>query len=317
MYDTAKREGINHFFQVHRLSTDRCHEPNETCQQKAIRAHSISNGSVLATLADDGHIVMPQMKLIVPPPAEIEFKRVGLNKATTFTGLCSTHDNEIFRPVDAAAPDPTDYSHLFLLAYRAVLREYHVCLQNSLRFQSSYQKRVELGLSPGTEPCDFGIFATAHLANAFECYEYKREFDQAYLASDWSLLTHHVIVLHNQPATVAVNSMFSFDDIDAPETPRVTMNVFPSNNDVFVTFAAIPSDAPFVTSYLNRILTTDGYYQKYLLSKLILQSCDNFAIAPRYYDALSQDRKDALCQFYVDTIHENAEHHEDERLYLF
>ena len=317
MDDTAKLEGINHFFQIHRSSTDHCHEPSETCRETAIRAHSIPNGAVLSALADDGHIVMPQMKLKNPPPAEIEFKRVGRNKATTFTGLCSKHDNAIFQPIDDQTPDSTDRSHLFLLAYRAVLREYHVCLQNGLRFQFNYQKRVELGLSPGTEPCDFGVFATAHLANAFECYEYKRGFDLAYLSSDWSSLAHHVIVLQDQPATVAVSSMFSLDDIDAPETPRVTLNVYPSDGDVVAAFAATTGDAPHVTGYLNRIFTADGYYQKYLLSKLILQSCDNFAIAPKYYDALSQKRKDALCQFYVDTIQNNAEHHEDERLYLF
>jgi hypothetical protein len=54
-----------------------------------------------------------------------------------------------------------------------------------------------------------------------------------------------------------------------------------------------------------------------LLSKLILQSCDNFVMAPKYYNALTQDRKDAICRFYVDTILENADGHEDECLYLF
>jgi hypothetical protein len=135
---------------------------------------------------------MPQMKLKTPPPAEIDFKRVGKNKTTTFTGLCAQHDNDIFRPIDDDLPDLGNQSHLFLLAYRAVLREYHVVLQNALRFQSTYQKRVEVGLSPGTEPCGFGMFATAHLCNAIECYEYKRQFDQAYLATDWSQLQHHV-----------------------------------------------------------------------------------------------------------------------------
>lgn len=70
-------------------------------------------------------------------------------------------------------------------------------------------------------------------------------------------------------------------------------------------------------TYLGHILASDGHFQKYLLSKLILQSCDNFAIAPKYYDTLSPDRKAALCQFFVDTILENDKDNEDERLYLF
>jgi len=143
MDDKATLETINHFFKVHGTSTDRCHEPTEKCEQEAIRAHSIPSGTVLGRLTREGHVVMPQMKLKVPPPAEIEFKRVGRNKATTFSGLCAQHDNYIFHPIDDRLPDLAGQSHLFLLAYRAVLREYHVVLQNALRFQSTYQKRVE------------------------------------------------------------------------------------------------------------------------------------------------------------------------------
>lgn len=317
MDDKARLETLNHFFKVHGISTHRCHEPSEQCDQTAIRAHSIPSATVLARLSDDGHVIMPHMKLKVPPPAEISFKRVGKNQATTFTGLCSQHDNDIFRPIDGGLPDLGDPSHLFLLAYRAVLREFHVCLQNALRFQSTYQNRVEIGLSPCTEPCTFGMFAVAHLANAYECYQYKREFDRYYLTTDWSQLHHHIVVLKGQPPSIAVSSMFSLDDVDAPETPRVTLSVFPSGPDVTVACSALPHDAPFVRTYLDRILSSESYFQKYLLSKLILQSCDNFVMAPTYYDALTQDRKDAICEFYVDTILENAEDHEDERLYLF
>lgn len=317
MNNKRKLETVNHFFKVHGISTNRCLEPKEACNQTAICSHSIPSGMVLSQLVRNGCVVMPQMKLKYPPPVEIEFKPVGRNKATTFTGLCARHDNDIFRPIDDALPDLGEQSHLFLLAYRAVLREYHVVLQNGLRFQSTYQKRVEVGLSPGFEPCDFGVFATEHLCNAFECYEYKRQFDHAYLASDWSQLQHHIIILKNQTASIAVSSMFSLDDVDAPETPRVTLSVFPAGTDVVVVFSAIPTDARFVTTYLDRILASDGYFQKYLLSKLILQSCDNFVLDPHYYESLPQERKDAMCDFYVETILANAEEHEDERLYLF
>jgi len=317
MNDKATSETVNHFFKVHGMSTERCHEPGETCTQPAIRAHSVPSGTVLSCLARDGHLIMPQMKLSARPPAQIDFTLVGMNKATTFTGLCAQHDNDIFRPIDDALPDLHSKSHLFLLAYRAVLREYHVVLQNAWRFQSVYQKRVQVGLSSGTEPCKFGLFATGHLCNAFECYEYKRVFDLAYLANDWSAVQHHVIVLKAQQATIAVSSMFSLDDVDAPDTPRVTLSVFPIGTDVAVVFSAIRADASFVTAYLGRILASERFLQKYLLSKLILQSCDNFVIAPDYYASLPQERRDAICRFYVDTIVEDAEDHEDERLYLF
>ncbi|MDY6953310.1 MAG: hypothetical protein SWE60_17515 [Thermodesulfobacteriota bacterium] len=315
--DKARLETRNHFFKVHGISTESCHEPKENCRQKAIRAHSIPCATVIDRLAREGHVVMPQLRLKTPPPAEIQFKRVGVKKASTFTGLCAQHDNDIFRIIDDDLPDLTNNAHLFLLAYRAALREYHVVLQNALRFQTTYQKRVEVGLSPGTEPCRFGMFATSHLCNAFESYEYKRHFDLAYLANDWSQLKHYVVILRNQSPTIAVSSMFSLDDFDAPETPRVTLSVYPTETDVAVVFSATLNDAPFVDEYLHRLLISKSYYQKYLLSKLVLQSCDNLVIDPQYYDSMSQEQKEAIEQFNIDTVNSNIEDHEDERLFLF
>ncbi|MEX0721474.1 MAG: hypothetical protein WD059_12455 [Balneolaceae bacterium] len=310
-------ETINHFFNVQSKTSDRCLEPNENCGQKAIRSHSIPSGSILDRLSKDGHVIMPSMKLKYPPPSEIEFKKVGINKATTFSGLCSNHDREIFRPIDIELPDANNTEHMFLLAYRAVLREYHACLQNGLRFQSTYQKRVDVGISPKDGPDDFGLYATSHLINAFECYLYKRQFDQYLLDSDWAKLQHHIIILEDQPTTVAVSSLFSLDDIEAPETPRVNLSIYPTDKDLVVVFSSIETDATYVTNYLDRILNSKGHYQKYLLSKLILQSCDNVALSPDYFDSFSEDKKNAIGQFFVDTISVTAEDYENEHLYLF
>lgn len=317
MHDKATLETIHHFFKVHGKSTNQCQGPKENCKQPAIRAHSIPSSTVLSRLSRKGHIVMPQLNLKAAGPSEIEFKCIGTKKATTFSGLCAQHDNDIFRPIDHGMPDVADQTHLFLLAYRAVLREYHVVLQNAIRFQSTYQKRIEVGLSSGSEPCDFGKFATAWLCNAYECYEYKRHFDHAYLAWDWSQLKHYVLLFQNQSPSIAVSSMFSLDEVKSPETPRITLSIFPIESDVVVIFSAIPRDIKYVDTYLHRVLTSDSYFQKYLISKLILQSCDNFVIDPRYYDSMPQERKAAIFQFYVDTSFQNAEYHEDERLYLF
>ena len=260
---------------------------------------------------------MPRLIPGSVPPVEIRFERIGVKQATTFTGLCSHHDNSIFRPIDVGEPDLSNQSHLFLLAYRAVLREHHAVLQNAIRFQSTYQKRVEVGLSPGTEPCEIGLLATSHLCNAFETYEHKRGFDIAFLADEWQRVQHRVLVLNDQTPSIAVSSMFSLDDIDAPETPRVCLSLFPLGKDVAVVFSAIPDDAPYLDTFLSRILSASSYYQKYLLSKLILQCCDNFVIDPMYYDSLSQVQKDVVSDFFVSTITKNADDIEDERLYLF
>ena len=313
----AQLEVLNHFFRVRAAHLNRCHEPDEKCTEPAIRAHSIASGNVLKRMSHDGHVVALQLRLRHPHPPEVRFHRIGNNKATTFTGLCARHDNALFRVIDDHLPDIKDAEHLFLLAYRATLREYHVALEAACMVQSTYLKRVAVGLSPPSEPDPTGLLAIDQLHKAYDCYEFKRNFDQLYLANDWNNLEHRVLVFPSQSPSIAVSSLFSLDELDAPHLPRVVLNVFPSNANVVAVFSAIPKDAQFADVYLQRLLTAEPYLQRYLLSKLILQCCDNFVVHPHYYASMSLERRAAVCGFFSLTLLKNEEDHEDRRLYLF
>ena len=309
---------VKHFFKTYKTTTDRCHEPEETCTQKAIRAHSIPSGSVLSRLSRNGHVVMPRSLHDYPEPPRVLFQHIGRNQATTFTGLCAKHDNDIFRPIDDKTPDINSDRDLFLLAYRATLREYHVTLQNAIRFQSMYQKQLEVGLSSENEPCSAGLLATSHIINAYETYEYKRLLDDYYLSSQWSRMKHNVLLFQDQRPSIAVSSLFSLDDVDAPETPRISLSVLPLDaSSVAVVFSSTPKDARFVDLYLHRVLSSELYLQKYLISKIIFQSCENFVIDPLYYDSMTKGRQEVIHQFFNRTVNRNDDDFEDERLYLF
>ncbi|MCK6467494.1 MAG: hypothetical protein L6Q53_04755 [Candidatus Brocadia sinica] len=78
----------------------RCFWPFEECKKEAIRAHSIQNSRVLQAIEQNGHVVMLQPKINFDEGPKAEFKDVGRNKATTFTGLCGEHDNQLFKPID-------------------------------------------------------------------------------------------------------------------------------------------------------------------------------------------------------------------------
>jgi hypothetical protein len=61
------------------------------------------------------------LRLVLPDSA-------GRNEASTFTGLCSAHDADLFRPIDTRELDVNDREQFFLLAYRSVTREVHAPL---------------------------------------------------------------------------------------------------------------------------------------------------------------------------------------------
>lgn len=317
MDDEKRKQALKYFFDLQGRGLECCHDPVGACSEPGIRAHSIPSKLVLAQLERNRHVVMPKLTLGSTRASVAEFAEVGINNATTFTGLCANHDGTIFRPVDVAPPDCTNPEHLFLMAYRAVLREYHVVLTAALRNQANYLRQIELGLAPPDGPSDLGMIATAWIINAFDSYEYKRLYDEALIAKRWSDLDHRVIELDDQAPAVAVSSMFSLDHIEADETPRLTLTVAPRSGATDVVFSALPRDAGHAFRYIDPILQNRDHFQKYLLSKLVLQSCDNFVLAPAHFDQWPDKKKTIIRDYFVRTIHYNDEDFDDAELYLF
>lgn len=125
----------------------RCYAPGDACEQDPIRAHSVQNASILELLQERGHVYAPRLQLTLKEP-RLEFGLIGRNLATTFHGLCNEHDTEIFRPIETAHLDPLNEEHLFLLSYRAVLKETHATAKSAVDTQSGYTAGVKEGLFP-------------------------------------------------------------------------------------------------------------------------------------------------------------------------
>ena len=100
----------------------KCLYLNNECKHKVSEAHSIQNKRVLDIMADKGHVFMLKPNLNFNTPPIPEFKLIGINEATTFTGLCNNHDTELFRPIDTETISTDNLKHLFLLAYRSLFK---------------------------------------------------------------------------------------------------------------------------------------------------------------------------------------------------
>lgn len=305
------------YFDLQKLSFQRCLEPSEQCENEPIRSHSIQNSRVLDLLCHKGHVIVPQLTHVKSIP-KVVFSKMGRNQATTFPGLCAHHDQEMFRPIETAPIDTGDEAHLFLLAYRAVLKETHASIEEAVKVQLGYQSRVEGGRSPGGRPDSAGIMAVEWMMNSYDTYECKRKFETAYLAGDFKRLGHYRLVFEGTAPSIAVNALFSLDDIEwSDDVARVAMNVFPEANCTHVVFSFLREEKAYATQYLQRILDATGHYQRYLVSKLVLQHCGNLVISPTYFDQLSEARREAIVAFFRRTMMRNEHDYEDENLYLF
>lgn len=310
---------LSFFFESTKKHLNRCLAPGMGCTAAAIRAHSVQNAHSLDLLASDGHVKAITMRATRDTGPVLSFEDVGRNEATTFTGLCPDLDAAIFRPIDTAQFRTTDPEHLFLIAYRAVVRELHALMDGAWRIQSGYEKRIQLGLDTGNEPEPAGMLALDLMLRSYLTYVYKCSFDQALLSREYGAVLHHpIMVSHDQP-TVGVCSLFSLDGLcRGDDCVRVALNVLPlSRTESLAVFSFLPPDAELVRAGLDRILSSDGVYQKYLLSKLILNNCENFVVSPPYFDRWSAEKRAAITDFCVDTITAGNLELEDRNLYLF
>lgn len=314
-----RKELLSSFFKGDKWRLNRCLAPGMNCTATAIQAHSLPNSQVFDLLVRDGHVKAVRKRIDKDLGPVISFDDVGRNQATTFAGFCSTHDNEIFRPIDAAAFRPADAQYQFLLAYRAVARELHAVMEGAIKIQSGYLKRVGLGLDPKEKPSPAGLLAVEHMIKAYATFMYKERLDKILVSKQYEIVLHDTISIRHDDPTVAVCALFALDDVEREDDcVRTTLNVLPLiRNESMAVFSYMPEDAELARLSLSRLLNSEGSCQKYLLSKLILNKCENFVVSPRYYDKWTLRKKKSVIEFFTRTLSTEALDVEDESLYLF
>ncbi len=317
--DPKQKEMLAHFSQINASSFGRCLYPPMSCKDEPIRAHTIQNGRVLEIIAKNGHVIGLVRRINKEKGPVIEFKPVSRNEASTFTGLCSTHDQNTFNPIDNKWLNPDNTEQLFLLAYRAVLRELHATMEGAMKVQASYQKRVKLGLSQKDQPSHEGMQAIERFMVAYETHQYKSLFDQALLNRDYSNIEHKVFILPNQRPTVAASSLFSLNKLKIEnDVVRVCLNIVPvRNKTTIVVFSYHKKDSELAKGELNYIFSSQEHYQKYEISRALLNYCENFFIEPGYFKEWSEEKKNEIREYYVKTILHNNLEYNNENLYLF
>jgi hypothetical protein len=77
-------------------------------------AHSIQKAKALKTISVNDHVKTFSAELSFDEPPEPNVEDKGINRPTTFRGLCSRHDNLMFIPIDDHTLDnPTDEQLFF------------------------------------------------------------------------------------------------------------------------------------------------------------------------------------------------------------
>ena len=320
----GKMKGV--FFNAMKEENIKCLEPNEQCHEELIRSHSIQDSRILEDLAEDYHVYTIQIdkralgrsktnEMTFP---KMIFERVSMHEATTFKGLCNKHDTEIFEPIDKDDLDMENSQHVFLLTYRAVLRETATLVGAARMAQNGYLKKADIGVISRDQPSIEGYYAVEQAMKAMDFYTYKKAFDFIYLEKQYDEM-YWIYYIYDENANFAVSSIFNVDSsMNMEDVPKnIGINVFPNNNKTYVVFSCLKVHKDAMNIMLNDIIIATGYYQKYLISKLVLRKCENIVLAPAALNSWAESKKETILKFFSDTIYNSDLDYDNEELYLF
>ena len=191
-------------------------------------------------------------------------------------------------------------------------------VSGAIKIQLGFQAKVELGLVIGEVPSADGVLAVEHIINAYDSYLYKSEYDTAYSARDFRRVEHVRLFEQGRLPTLAVSALFSLDSIVVgDDVARVALNVYPSKDGVMVVFSFLRNHARYIYPFLAPFRAASGDRLLEMVSVRVLNSCENFAIAPRFWNGLDDSNKRAICDFYISSLLTDASDLENQHFMLF
>lgn len=281
-----------------------CLASDATCSPGIARAHSIQSKYALASIANNGHVLMFQMDYGRPSLA-----MTGVNKASTFTGFCEHHDSLLFRAVDFSAVRPFDLhdtSQCTLLALRAVSREYWAKLnakQFYSRVMSLVQRRDTQSLSRllGVDDMNAQLVASvgAHTApqlTGTACAAKRMSRNYSSLVHQLDVSRFHYSRFHHYlvpgPVNVAASAVFPLEfDLHGnrlcrrvlePDLPEVALTIIPVGNDHAVLFHWHRRHDRRHADFFAELDAMPAAEREVTLSKMMIVQGENFALSPAF-----------------------------------
>jgi hypothetical protein len=150
-------------------------------------------------------------------------------------------------------------------------------------------------------------------------FRYRHDgFDTHLLNQEFEKVEHDVFMWSGQRPAVAASCLFSLDEVMGDEdVVRAILNVVPlTESETVVIFSYSQPDASRARLALDRVISAEGFQQKYELSKLLLERTENFALSPVLVQSWDADKIAAIKHAFVSTMFENGIN-DDARLMLF
>ncbi|WP_313048619.1 hypothetical protein [Pseudomonas soli] len=279
----------------------RClHFENGVRCNKIILAHSIQKQGQLSLIAESGHVyrLSADLSALKTSGGKPQLRKVGLNRASTFPGMCGQHDNELFSPIDNS-PLTGSREQVALYAYRSICREFFVKENASI----TLNKMVG---SPGLDWSQQQLLRSAAWGQTVGFQRLKRHkgiYDECLAAKDFS--GFKFVIFESGSKFSFQTSGLIFPDYDflgrqlqdlGPQTKELDLLTFftaPTIEGWAFVFAWHESSAKSCSWFIQSLaeLVRTGAKAEDALLRFGLVCCENHEIRISWWDGLSSALK--------------------------
>lgn len=287
-----------------------CSAPDQLhhqCKGGIVRAHTISRAAGLSKIVREGHVYSfdPSLAKLSKNNGQIVPELRGVKSASTFTGFCSFHDGEIFKPLEQSRFVGTA-EQCFLLTYRAFSREcYTKRAMNSLldKMKSMDSGKDQVGQmfhQITVQATELGAQAATK-----DNLWHKAKYDQVLLSGDYSKVRACIFYIDQLPQVMCSSGFNPTEDFEGNQL----QNLFDLNNVPkmigfssiaveddrgAIVFSWLPDSddvcVPFIES-LNARLDDD---LPNALIRFFFEATENIHMKPEWWETLDQNAKTAL-----------------------
>ena len=279
---------------------------HKDCTGQIVKAHTVPRSSSLAKIARDGHVYtfIPSVENLSKNNGVLVPELFGINRASTFSGFCSKHDDAIFAPLEKAPFSGTP-EQCFLLGYRAFARE--VFTKRAAASTLKLHRAADRG-RPLDQQIEIQQFASAYdtgvSAALHDIQHQKPLFDTTLKSGNFNSVQSYVIELDSATPVMCSGSFCPEQDfegnplqdlLDLQRIPQlISVNSFYGGNYGAVVFSWLVNDAPSCHPFIASLARIPNAALIDALLRLLFEFCENVHMQPAWWEGLSSVQRSAL-----------------------
>ncbi|MFK5978362.1 MAG: SEC-C domain-containing protein [Rhizobiaceae bacterium] len=283
------------------------------CSGQIVKAHTVSKSSSLKKISKDGHVYafIPSMENLERNNGKLEPVLTGINRASTFTGFCSAHDDKLFAPIEKE-DFAIEIEKCFLLGYRAISRELFTksASANMREFRGllgrgrskKIQKAVQNFNSAFSDATDIGVR---------DIRDIKEQHDKALISGNFDDVRAYVIEFENAPPVMCSAAWMPTYDYDGNKLQDLTnlknkahcltCSSFHSGSKGYVVFQWMASGDEPCKQFISSLHALDDNDLTSGLIRLMFNQFENLLIAPDWWDGQSEENRKKLINRMAET----------------